>query len=372
METYYKKFNTNNDYNNFKWSRQFSSTVNNVSYISDNSTVKYNRLPNNNINLFDILYCNSAGELYVSDEILPTSSNKFPIGLCVIPSGFLFPHSNARFISLKYMNNGNNLYWGQYNVNVTQSYKSHWVDNNYAKRLCSDKLLYNEYTHTFNWNLIDNVGYSNFYSDQSYYKWADSPFYPIDLRKQDGWNNVYYTNILSIYNSNGRWNIPSSPRAYLYYGTDENGYNYTTNKESNVLGDIDGKYNTYKLLLAYTGNDYIIKSIENSSNSGYSPSAGYCWKYGFGNNDKYKWYLGSGGEMAFVLTNIGQIRQKLYSINQIYPDYCFSNLSGKLWTSSEYSATQAFMINLQSSDYCDTLDPVNKDTEAKAIAMIQY
>jgi hypothetical protein len=57
-------------------------------------------------NLLDILYSDSSGNLSVTSDVLPTTAGLTPIGLCVIPTSFIGPFYKARFVALKWMNNG--------------------------------------------------------------------------------------------------------------------------------------------------------------------------------------------------------------------------------------------------------------------------
>ena len=64
------------------------------------------RIEGNDLGQHILTGYNANGNLTISQEVLPASDNLTPIGICVIPTGFISTYSKARFISLKWMNNG--------------------------------------------------------------------------------------------------------------------------------------------------------------------------------------------------------------------------------------------------------------------------
>lgn len=328
LKKYISLFDTKDKYDEFLKSDDFVRP--NQSFISDTGDLP--RKPVVNPTYYDKTFLNILwSDKAITSYVRQTSHGVEPIGLCVIPKGFL-PDGKARFMSLKFMscetpNTGSTtakyLFYGDWDTNtgLTQYLNGLIYADNPDQYYGGTVNLASDY-----WYLADNVFSWDNESSAAVHYYTDAykpyEFYGI---------NTY----ICLYDNEG--NLNTNPVGYTSgtRGTSE----YLI--DGGFMSDFDGKENTAAILAVDTVEDYKTSdTLTDSKDSGHFPAAEACWRYCPTGTNQGDWYLGSIGEMSLIVTNVGQITAKLYEINQIYNNEYISSLYGKyMWCSTDYSTT---------------------------------
>ena len=104
---------------------------------------------------------------------------------------------------------------------------------------------------------------------------------------------------------------------------------------------IGGKWNTQQCLSKATNQDVICDGVTNNYNTGYSPAASCCVAYSTPGTKSGDWYLPMPDELYQIYANKTAIDKKRTAIK----GGGFSE-SGSYWSSSEYSSTYEYFVNL--------------------------
>lgn len=267
-----------------------------VDLIEETNSVSYKEveIPEKEVsyNLYDILWSDGTA----TQEIRPTSDGVTPVGLCVIPTGWLDEGEKARFVSLKYMSSSTpasgglaveTMYWG---TGFTNKWQDPLIDN-YVGWLCRDEV---------DGKLGDTVyGYCNLkVPEASNFK---------DLRVEDNWK---YT--------------------LEYCKQNPNRY---------AIGDIDGKQNTANA--SVDGMYY---------EEGAADMKRQVAQYAPKGTKAGDWYVPAAGELlqfTFKLksdTNSPAINDKVAEIAKVYPQDCVTKFvdNNAYWTSTVANELQGW------------------------------
>ena len=259
----------------------YTNDINKDLYIPSISMVKglknfyYPNYPK--YNLLDILYSDANGNLTISQEVLPASDNLTPIGICVIPTGFISTYSKARFISLKWMNNGTG------SISVSG----------------------------MNWGDVENL-----------------PLDIITYTFKNGEDNGFLTD----YN-------PANKKTKLIptLKTQDNKLDFDTLGDINQYAAtaINGKENTKLVLETVTliQEDWRTAQTLNTNYLNFPPFTS-CARYQPLGTQQGDWYLPAIGELAIMMSNLTIINDKITEIHSIYNNITYSAISSTIWSSS--------------------------------------
>ena len=306
---YIKLYNTYNDYDaNPNKGQQIPV----VSMVKDPKQLYYPNFPK--YNLLDILYSDSSGNLSVTSEVLPTTAGLTPIGLCVIPTSFIGPFYKARFVALKWMNNGSG---------GTSSYNMSWG--------VTDNLPLITLTQKFK-----NTTGDGFLSDYN---------------PQNKTSNL----IPTLTNSNNKLNLSVLGDINQYAAT-----------------AVDGKENTEYIIknITFTQEDWFNAQSLNTSNTNFPPFAS-CARYYTLGTQKRDWYLPAIGELGIMMSNLPIINNKISEIHTIYPNITFSRISDTIRSSSiKTNVSNGYIWKI--GCYDGALYTRKYDAKGGVVAMIQY
>lgn len=284
-----------------------------ISMVKDLKTFYYHNYPR--YNLLDILYSDANGNLTISQEVLSASDNLTPIGMCVIPTGFISTYSKARFVSLKWMNNG------------TGS--------------TSQKLM--------EWGVTDNLPLITL--TQIFKNSSDTFGYLSDYNPQNKTSNL----IPTLTNSNNKLNLSVLGDINQYAAT-----------------AVDGKENTEYIIRnkTFTQEDWFNAQLLDTSYTNFPPFAS-CTRYYTLGTQKRDWYLPAIGELCIMMLNLPIINNKISEIHTIYPNLTFSKISGTIWSSSiKTNVSNGYIWRIECSD--GALYTRQYNVNGSVIAMIQY
>ena len=134
----------------------------------------------------------------------------------------------------------------------------------------------------------------------------------------------------------------------FFYNTTINGFDFSRN----ALSDINGKENTDSIIAKVTVENWqTITTLPNSKSDGNYPAACAARRYSTRGTNKGDWYLPALGELLHYLTipNMDKIRSVGFNI-----------LTGKIWSSTEYSNKAHFFNADNICPYLDTKGVINK------------
>lgn len=268
-------------------------------------------------NLYDILWSDGTA----TQEIRPVSDGVTPVGLCVIPTGWLDEGEKARFVSLKYMNSTTpetgglaveTLYWG---VGYTNKWQDPLIDY-YVGWLCRDEV---------DGRLGDTVyGYCNVKAPEA------SNFK--DLRDQDNWT---YT--------------------LEYCKQNPNRY---------AIGDMNGKQNMANI------------SVEGAYNTNGPDMKNQVAKYAPKGTKAGDWYVPSAAELlqfTFRLKtdmNTPSINGKVAEIAALYPQDCVTKFvdNNAYWSSTVANEMQGWSSYVNGDNV--GLSCYNRDGKYRVVAYL--
>lgn len=298
---YLKKFNTLEEYNNYKISGKM--LLPNVSYISEEDSVMFN--PYIEVaNVGDIAYWNGSAVKFSSLDNWNNSLGT-PVGVVVIPTGFA-PDGKPRIIGLKPVDS---------NGNASDSHKYiYWEES--SSHIDTSLTNYNRVPTTDNAGPISTGSYSYGYLPSDNFDNIQSYVDPVAK---------YYFDDYDCY-------IPSP-----YLGDKPNPeYNKIISSGNNALSDFNGFINTQTLV--GLGSDYV--------------AANSAWKYKDGVSN-LQWYLPAMGELGYIIPRFNLINNSISTVNGVAVD-------GDFWSSSEYDSSGAYSLgtngcvysNLKDDDFC--------------------
>ena len=304
--------NLYNTYNEYDANPNKGQQIPVVSMVKDPKQLYYPNFPK--YNLLDILYSDSSGNLSVTSEVLPTTAGLTPIGLCVIPTSFIGPFYKARFVALKWMNNGSG---------GTSSYNMSWG--------VTDNLPLITLTQKFK-----NTTGDGFLSDYN---------------PQNKTSNL----IPTLTNSNNKLNLSVLGDINQYAAT-----------------AVDGKENTEYIIknITFTQEDWFNAQSLNTSNTNFPPFAS-CARYYTLGTQKRDWYLPAIGELGIMMSNLPIINNKISEIHTIYPNITFSRISDTIRSSSiKTNVSNGYIWKI--GCYDGALYTRKYDAKGGVVAMIQY
>ena len=154
-----------------------------------------------------------------------------------------------------------------------------------------------------------------------------------------------------------------SYKAFSIYGTDT----------SNCMNDFNGKSNTDIILAvdnAYDDSWQTASTINDiGTNAGIHPAAQCCWRYNTSGTTQGQWYLPACGELLYINPRYAEINAALTKLqaaddtNAIrlwnYGDSSYSVFGSWLWSSTEYSSSNARYVSVHSG-------PVSSDSKSNS------
>lgn len=307
---YIKLYNTYNDYDaNPNKGQQIPI----VSMVKGQKQLYYPTFPK--YNLLDILYSDSSGNLSVTPEVLPTSNNLTPIGLCVIPTSFIGPFYKARFIALQWMNNVNGS-TGKYN---------------------------------FVWG---NTETSTLTPLSNKFKNSSGDGFLQDYNPGNKVQNI----IPTVKNINNKFNLSVLGELNQYAITAVNGKENTKAIYDNVV---------------FGQTDWLTAETLNTDPENFPPFAA-CMRYFTLGTQKNDWYLPAIGELGIMLSNLPIINNKIAEIHNIYSSNTFSIFDyTTIWSSTiKTNVSNGYIWKIGCSD--GALYTRQYSVTGAVVAMLQY
>lgn len=286
---YIKRFKSTSDYTSFNESKDWLTP--NISVIEETNKVYYNK--KEPIKLCDVAYLNGNNVMTTSLDRWDASFGT-PIGVVVIPEFFL-PDGKCRIVALK---RGKNEF-GSELIKWSQVYNDTNLTN-YSKVPITD-----------NTSLI-STGYSDV-------TMSTACWFPSDI----------FTGTQSFVDSKCKYSSSASRCIPSPYKNETFNSDYIKDIDGgNLLSDMNGLWNTEKLVQLPSSDEYT--------------AANSAWNYNDGGSD-LQWYLPTGGEFGFVIARLKQINETIKLLNG---EEIKSGVN--YWTSTENANNAVYCIGTSS------------------------